>query len=53
MAMAVMAVVTVLAAVTVAAMTVMTVLAAMTVMKSRADGGPRPRAESRIIAPGK
>ena len=49
--MAMVTVVTVMTAM--AAVTVMTVLAAMTVMKSRADGGPRPRAESRIIAPGK
>ena len=47
----VVTVMTAMAAVTV--MAAMTVLAAATVMKSRADGGPRPRAESRIIAPGK
>lgn len=45
-----MTVMAAMAAVTVAAVTV---LAAMTVMKFRADGDPRPRAESRIIAPGK
>ena len=33
-----------------AAMTVMTVLAATTVMKSRADGDPRPRARNRELS---
>lgn len=48
--MAAVTVMTVMAVMAMAAVTVMTVLAATTVMKSRADGGPRPRARNRELS---